>query len=602
MNKTRLARALALAALASSGTSATALEKINYSVTAPTESQRDEMRDLLRNVSLLNTAEEDGRTEPQDLVATALADYGQLLETLYSRGYYSGVISIRVDGREASDIRLLELPSRVNVVDVRVETGPRFRFGRAEIGPTTRRTELPEGFAPGKVAEARVIRDAVDVTIEDWRDQGHAKAEVASEDVTADHAARRLSADIGIAPGPTVTFGDMRIATPSYVRESAIRRIAGFPSGSRFSPDEVDTVLKRLRRTGAFASVTLSEGETVDPDGTMDMTLEVTDQKPRRIGFGAEISTLDGAALTAFWLHRNIFGGAERLRFDAEISNIGAASSGMDYSLSARLEVPAIYGPDTSGYASTALVHEDEPTYLSDRFEAEIGATREITDDLEVELGLGLIFSDVTDDVGSRQFYLLTFPASLTLDKRSNELNPRQGYYINASATPYLGLNDTQSGARLYADARGYLGWGDGDPNVLAGRLQLGSIVGSDLEETSPDYLFYSGGGGTVRGQPYQSLNVDLGDGDESGGRSFVGLSAEFRRDVTESLGLVAFYDTGYVGAESVYDGSGGWHSGAGLGLRYQTGIGPIRFDVAAPTGGDTGDGVQFYIGIGQAY
>ena len=41
---------------------------------------------------------------------------------------------------------------------------------------------------------------------------------------------------------------------------------------------------------------------------------------------------------------------------------------------------------------------------------------------------------------------------------------------------------------------------------------------------------------------------------------------------------------------------------GTGLGLRYDTGFGPIRFDVATPVAGDTGDGVQIYIGIGQAF
>jgi translocation and assembly module TamA len=334
----------------------------------------------------------------------------------------------------------------------------------------------------------------------------------------------------------------------------------------------------------------------------MDMALAVTDQKPRRIGFGAEISTLEGAALSAFWLHRNVFGGAERLRFDIEVSNIAAASSGMDYRLSGRLEIPAVYGADTDGYVQGLVLREDEPAYSATRVELGGGFTRRLSDDLTAEIGTALVYSKTQDDLGEREFYLLTFPGQLTLDKRSDELNPRQGYYIQAGATPYAGLNGTQSGAQLRGDLRGYLGWGEGDPNVLAGRLQLGSVVGSDIEETAPNYLFFSGGGGTVRGQPYQSLTVDMGNGDETGGRSFVGLSAEYRRDVTDAIGLVAFADAGYIGAESFYDGSGDWHSGAGLGLRYQTGIGPIRVDVAGPTGGDTGEGVQFYIGIGQAF
>ncbi len=64
---------------------------------------------------------------------------------------------------------------------------------------------------------------------------------------------------------------------------------------------------------------------------------------------------------------------------------------------------------------------------------------------------------------------------------------------------------------------------------------------------------------------------------------------------------MVGFYDYGAVGAGSV-PGDGRSHSGAGLGLRYDTPIGPIRFDVAAPVSGSTGSGVQIYIGIGQSF
>ena len=603
MNSYRLSLGLAGLGALLCADAARALDDVAYSVTAPSEEQREEMRDFLRDISLISQAENDGRTDPQDLVSTALADYTQLLEGLYSKGYYSGVINITVDGREASEIALLDLPDSVGRIVVQIDTGPQFRFDRAEIGPLpSRRTEIPEGYAPGEIAESGVIQDAVDAAIEAWRENSNAKAGIASEEVIAKHNEARLSAMIGIRPGPRVTFGDMIVTTPSYVRQSAIRRIAGFPEGEPFAPSEVEKVVQRLRDTGAFSSVTLQEREALGPGNTLDMDLAVSDQKPRRIGFGAEISTLEGAALNAFWLHRNLFGGAERFRIDGSVSNIGSSESGMDYSLSSRLDVPAIYGPDTDGFLSGSIAYADEPTYESTSAVATFGVSRQLTDDLELELGLGLAYFDVTDDIGSRDFLTVIFPAELTWDKRSDELNPKQGYYVNAEATPYIGLGDTQSGARFYGDARYYLGFGDGDPNVLATRLQVGSVVGSDLTETPPDYLFFSGGGGTVRGQPYQSLNVDLGDGDETGGRSFLGVSAEYRREITENIGAVAFYDGGYIDSDSFVSADSEFHSGAGLGVRYQTGIGPIRFDVASPVSGDTGEGIQYYIGIGQAF
>src|SRR5690606_14678356 len=190
-------------------------------------------------------------------------------------------------------------------------------------------------------------------------------------------------------------------------------------------------------------------------------------------------------------------------------------------------------------------------------------------------------------------------------DTRDKELDPRDGHYIAATATPFLGFGTTGSGAQVTLDARGYRTFGRNDGLVLAGRAQLGSVLGAALLETPPDYLFFSGGAGTVRGQAYQSRGVPVevspGVTVDTGGRSFLGLSGEIRADVTETVSAVGFVDAGYIGAGSL-GGSGRWHSGAGLGLRYDTGIGPIRLDVAAPLSGNTGDGVQFYLGIGQSF
>jgi translocation and assembly module TamA len=74
---------------------------------------------------------------------------------------------------------------------------------------------------------------------------------------------------------------------------------------------------------------------------------------------------------------------------------------------------------------------------------------------------------------------------------------------------------------------------------------------------------------------------------------------------VTDAIGVVAFYDWGYVSPASLFDFAdlGDSHAGAGLGLRYDTGIGPIRLDVGVPVGGnDAFSDVQVYIGIGQAF
>ena len=136
--------------------------------------------------------------------------------------------------------------------------------------------------------------------------------------------------------------------------------------------------------------------------------------------------------------------------------------------------------------------------------------------------------------------------------------------------------------------------------SCLAARLQGGAVLGADLLATPRDDLFYSGGGGTVRGLPYQSLGVTVSDGGTTvtiGGNRFAAGSLEARVKVSERLGLVGFVDAGLVGNGTDSD----WQAGAGLGVRYATGIGPVRLDVALPVHGD-GKGAQIYVGLGQAF
>lgn len=593
---------VAVLALCSLAPPAPAFERLDFTVEG---GDRDLVK-TLRGASLLIAQKNDGLIDAQDLFAAARADYARLLGALYAEGHYSAVIRIAIDGHEVADIAPLNAPSQIGTISVQIDPGPRFAFSQTDIAPLTRETELPLEFRLGQPARAGVVEDAVDAAILGWREDGHAKASVTKDDLVADHRNATLAADILLDPGPALRFGTVTVTGADRMRVKQIIRIAGLKRGEEFSQTELDRAANRLRRSGVFASVTLSEGDTIEDGGLLPIGITVTEQKRRRYSVGAEIASVDGLSVTGEWIHRNLWGGAERLKFDTAITNIGSDTSGTDYMLGVSLERPATFSADTAASVVAEFGHLDEVDYTADYAELGVSFVHYYSESLTLRAGLTYEFIQGSDPGGSFRFRNLSLPVGATWDRRDSTTDARGGFYIDAEAKPFLGFGTTDSGVRITFDTRAYRSFGAEQGVTLALRVQGGAVLGSDLLNTPRDELFFSGGGGTVRGQPYRSLGVAVTRGAGTnfliGGTHMLVGSAELRTRITDSIGVVGFIDAGRIDADGFFGDFGDWHAGAGLGLRYETGFGPIRFDVATPIHGNTGDGVQIYIGLGQSF
>ncbi len=407
----------------------------------------EDLTRLLRASSPLLSAERADRLDAQDLLAAARAEYAGLLAALYSRGYFGPVISVKVDGREAATIAPLDFPDRVGRIVVMVTPGPQFAFSRAEIAPLAPGTELPTGFALGKPAETGVIRDAAKAAVDGWRAVGHAKAEPGAQSLVVEHAAQTLSASIEMKPGPRLRFGEFTLRGQDRMREERIRAIAGFPEGKVFDPEALERSANRLRRAGVFRSVALTEADEPGQDGTLDVATTVIEDLPRRYGFGGEVSTLDGLSANAFWIHRNLWGGAERLRFDATVDNIGAQNNGIDYRLGVTLDRPATFTPDTLVSIGAAVARlDDDNDEIIDLATLSFGATQFVSDRLTLRAGLEARAENVTDSTGDYEYRALAFPLAATMDARNDKFDPTQGYFVNAGIAPFVGFDETDSG------------------------------------------------------------------------------------------------------------------------------------------------------------
>lgn len=584
-----------------------------YSVDFIVEGADEELERALKAASNLWNDREEPASGSGGLIAKARSDYRRILDALYAEARYGGAISIAINGREAADLPLIvDLPSPSQVT-IRIEPGPLFRFSEARIvnaPPPAANPEdavedpADEGFREGAIAGSQTIIKAGRLSVAAWQQQGHAKAEIAESRVTAAHTSDTIAATIVLAPGRRAVYGHVGVQGTERMNDAFIAWMTGLEPGEEYDPDDLEEARERLIDLGVFRAARIVEADEIGPDGRLPLNIVVQERPPRRFGVGGSFSTVDGLGLEAYWLHRNLFGRAESLRVEGKVSGIGKSIDPQDftYRLGATFTRPGVYTPLTSFVASLYGEREVLETYTRTGVSAETGFRHEFTDELSGRIFVNGGFARFEDDFGTREFITAGFLGGIAYDSRDNPADATEGIFAELSVEPYYEFNYGNAAARIIAEARVYQSLDADDRLILAGRAKIGTLLDPPIAESPPDKLFFAGGGGSVRGYAYRNIGVET-PGGVSGGRSLIELSAEVRTRVTQSIGIVGFVDAGYVGAEAFPDFSEDLKIGVGAGLRYQTGLGPIRLDVAVPLDrGPVDPSVAFYVGIGQAF
>ena len=555
------------------------------------------------------------------LIARARGDYRRILAAMYNQGYYGPTISILIGGQEATELQPdAALPPGVRV-EIIVDPGPPFQFGQTTIvdrAPPTDdrrdRVEQPEdeGFVAGERARASTVREARRLAVEAWRQQGHPKAEIERREVVADHPRNVLDVLLDVAPGPLAAYGDIIVRGTERMIPSFVAAQTGLKRGEEFDPDDLERAQDRLARLQVFRTIRLIEDAPVGPDGLLPIEVVVDERPLRRIGVGATLSNIDGLGAETFFLHRNLFGRAERLRLNAEVAGIGTDGSDVedfDYEVGVNLVLPGRFTPDTDVTFDARGIRRVLDTYTETSADVALGLEQFFTPELTGRLAIAGSRSRFEDAFGTRDFTAVGLVGGLTFDTRDDALDATEGFYVDADVEPYYEFEFETTAVRGDIDARAYLGFGDEDTFVLAGRGVVGATVGAEIATTAPDRLYFAGGGGSVRGYEYQSIGVEgpidpiTGLPVVTGGLSLIEGSLELRaRRLFGNFGAAIFADAGVVSAEQFADFSD-IRIGVGAGIRYHTGLGPIRLDVAIPIDPRERDnGYGIYVGLGQAF
>ena len=530
---------------------------------------------------------------PGTLRRRAEDDVERLQTALRSEGFYAAEVRTDLDS-EADPMQ----------ATIEVTPGPQYLLADYEItftGASPPEDALPTledlGLHIGIAARAPDIVAAQRRLLDELARRGYPLARVVDRKTMIVHAQTTMTVALTVDAGPAARFGAASIEGLDRVQESYVRGLLAWQDGAPYDRDAVEKSRTAILATGLFNTVEIAPATTVDAGGTLPMTITVAEGKHRSLGFGANYSTSEGIGGEIFWEHRNLLGRNETLR-------VSLTAAEIEQSIKAQGRKPGFLRPDQSLLADAALTNRNTEAFDEQSIAGSIGVERPLGDVWRATAGVSAEYSILTDEEGKDTFQLFGLPVSGRRDTTDSLLDPTRGTRLNLSLTPYGGKGD---GPLLFAVATAggtaYTALDADKRFVLAGRLKFGSLFGEETASVPANKRFYAGGGGSVRGYAFQSVGPLDAQNDPLGGRSLVEVNGEVRIRLTESVGIVPFIDGGSVFDTSYPDFSESFLWAGGLGVRYFSGIGPLRLDVAIPINKRTSDdSFQFYISLGQAF
>lgn len=575
---------------------------IDYTVEIKGVDDNSGLKSTLEKSALLNSLKDKPPPIRAALVRRIEDDVERFKTVLRSEGYY--------DGHVTYDLNTDKTPAEITI---NVAPGPPYtltsydmryaKSGEAEAAPASGAPEVPPladlGLAIGEQARGAAIVAAGARAIDRLQDRAHPFAKQVDRKVVVDHGAKSVAVDVVIDPGPRAAFGTTSVEGLERTKEDYVRQWIPWQQGDPYSERKVTDLRSDLVKTGLFDSVAIDHPDQLNAAGELDEALKLQEGKPRSIGFGVGYSTDRGPGAKVFWRHRNLLGRDENL----EVSLGGDL---LQQEGSVTFIRPNLGEKDRNFFAKALFRNNSTDAYEGLEANATSGLEWPLSERWSASLAGSIDYSDLTDTDGRKETLLFGVPASLRFKGADDDFNPTEGINLDLAVTPYTGASSEKSLLFNVAEGtvRGYYPIDDDRRYILAGQLRLGSIVGEESDDIPANKRLYAGGGGSVRGYAFQTVGPLDASNDPVGGRSKFVFSAEFRARVWGDIGVVPFIDGGNVYESVLPDFSSPILWAAGLGLRYYTGVGPLRFDVAFPINGRDGvdDAFQFYFSIGQAF
>jgi outer membrane protein assembly factor BamA len=423
-----------------------------------------------------------------------------------------------------------------------------------------------------------------------------------------------------------------------------VQRELDYRIGDAWHPDTLRHSISRLKKMEIFESIHLFPDKDINgPEKIMLLKLQKDDpyEIKMRTGLGVQhvTKTLTTGGMTyrvgGSFIYKNPLNAGDQFRIDADFTRairlvnaqyrrpwiFGVPVNALFQGYTNRFEYPGFIGSQKNLYTVIQQGFLANFNTVRNNIDAAVSTGFEVVDTFIDESTVDdFVFAqkvaraiNFCPELLDKNIPFFQIQPTVMLYFLDNTINPTRGSFSVFSAKgmfPLSKLSPSDFFIRVLAEQSFFIPF---LPLVFAVRARVGHIFHQTFNTIIPIERFYLGGANSIRSYETDQcppLGVVCDDEDKElfvpqGGRSLANLNLEMRFPLYNQLGGVIFGDIGALSINRLTDiKADDMLSGIGFGLRYNTPIGPLRFDFAWR--GNKHDGVgrpyAWFLSFGNAF
>lgn len=542
------------------------------------------------------------------LVRRALDQDAELLQRTYQEaGYLDArvqrpLVNLSTDGKRAEVRFHIVEGNRYELAEVRVEAAEGLTVPPETVARWSG-LEVGSPFAPSRLATAEAaVRSRLDA-------EGYPDARVEAE---ASFADGRATVVLRVDHGGRRRIGAIEIVGLRTTRPKIVRRRLAFRVGDLLSNDSLLETQRRLYRLGLFRSVRLSYGPMSGGDPSLQaVRVELEEAAPLRVALGAGYDSEGGARGTLSVSHQNLGG------YGREVALQGKASQ-IERRLQLVAREPRLFSRELEALLTAFVERREQVGFTERRRATAFRVRKELRPGWTRYLRYNFQRVDLSDVVNPgalreqklENLQLGDLSLAIVRDTRDDLFLPTRGSYASLETRLFArALLSDGSFLKVSAQGSWTRSFGRDRACSFASAVRIG--LARPFGETAAVPLserFFAGGDSTLRGFERDGVgprDVDPATGASrpAGGEALLLVNEELRFPIFWRLKGVVFYDAGNVYRRLADADPLDLRHAAGVGLRLETPIGPLRLEYGRKLDREPGEsGSELFFAIGSAF